>query len=131
MIRLISITTYEKHVDVPPTTASNGDHDLSASKLINARPQFGKPKGAVVGSDRSAMLLTSPKSALLKTIAKLPGGTITFGGQLMAAGKGAVKIPVVSGTGIFKGAKGTLTVLAPTGPKTVVNIYRLTYPLLA
>jgi len=131
VITLISITTYEKHVDVPPKAASAGDHDFSASKLINAKAQFGKPKGAVVGSDRSVMVLESPTSALLKTLATLPGGTILFGGRLMAAGGGAVKIPVVRGTGVFAGATGTLTVLRPTGPKTVVNIYRLSYPLTA
>ncbi len=131
VIRLISITTYEKHVDVPPKADSAGDRDYSASKLINAKAQFGKPKGAVVGSDRSVMMLESPTSALLKTAASLPGGTILFGGRLMAAGNGAVKIPVVRGTGVYAGAKGTLTVLRPTGPKTVVNIYRLTYPLTA
>jgi hypothetical protein len=131
VIKLVSVTTYEKHIDVPPKADSRGDHDLSASRLINARPQFGKPKGAVVGSDRSVMVLTSPRSAVMKTIARLPGGTLTVNGRLMAAGGGAVQIAVESGTGIFVGAKGTLTVLVPTGPKTVVNIYRLTFPLLA
>ena len=118
-------------MDVLPKADSAGDHYYSASKLINAKAQFGKPKGAVVGSDRSDMMLVSPRSALLKTLAKMPGGTILFGGRLMAAGGGAVKIPVVRGTGVYAGAKGTLTILKPTGPKTMVNIYRLTYPLAA
>jgi hypothetical protein len=127
VIRLVSITTSESSVDVPPRKASTGDRALSTSRLLNARAQFGKPKGAVVGSDHSTMTLTSATSAHLKVVAKLPGGTITVSGRLMAAADGAVSIPVVTGTGLFAGARGLLTILVPTGPKTVVNIYRLSY----
>ena len=93
--------------------------------------QFGKPKGAVVGSDRGTMRLMSATSATVTTVAKLPGGTITADGSLRAAGYGAVSVAVVSGTGIFAGAHGTLTILPPTGPKTAVNVYRLTYGPIA
>ncbi len=127
MIRLVSITTSESSVDLPPRNASAGDRQLFASRLLNAQAQFGKPKGAVVGSDRGSMRLTSATSAVLKTVAKLPGGTITVSGKLRAAGAGAVSIPVVTGTGVFAGARGTLTIFAPSGPKTVVNVYRLSY----
>ncbi len=131
MIQLVSITTSYSSVDVPPRNASAGDRQLFTSKLLNARPQFGKPKGAVIGSDRGTMLLTAPTSARLKTVAKLPGGTLTVNGPLRAAGGGAVSIRVVAGTGNFAGARGTLTILAPTGPKTAVNIYRLSYRPIA
>lgn len=87
--------------------------------------------GAVVGSDRGTMRLTSATSAHLKTVARLPGGTITVNGRLRSAGRGAVSIPVVTGTGVFAGARGTLTILAPTGPNTAVNIYRLSYAPIA
>ncbi len=127
VIRLVSITTSESSVDVPPNKASAGDRQLFASRLVNAQRQFGKPKGAVVGSDRGTMRLTSATSANVKAVAKLPGGTLTANGPLRASGYGAVTIEVVSGTGIFAGAHGTLTILAPTGPKTAVNVYRLTY----
>ena len=93
--------------------------------------QFGKPKGVVVGSDRGTMRLTGATSANLRTVAKLPGGTITANGPLRAAGNGTVSVKVVKGTGIFAGARGTLTILAPTGPKTVVNVYRLSYGPIA
>lgn len=131
MIRLVSITTSESSVDVPPRKASAGDRQLFASRLFNGRAQFGKPKGVVVGSDKGTMSLTGPASATLKTVAKLPGGTITASGPLRAAGDGAVSVKVVEGTGIFAGAHGTLTILAPTGPKTAVNVYRLSYAPIA
>ena len=116
---------------MPPRKDSAGDRQLFASRLLNARRQFGKPKGAVVGSDRGTLTLTSATSANLKTVAKLPGGTITASGRLRAAGDGAVSVAVVAGTGIFAGARGTLTILKPTGPKTAVNIYRLSYRPIA
>ena len=131
VIQLISVTTSESSVDLPPRNASAGDRQLFTSRLLNAQAQFGKKKGAVVGSDRGTMRLTSARSARLETVARLPGGTITVRGKLTAAGAGAVSIPVVTGTGVFVGARGTLTILAPTGPKTAVNIYRLSYAPVA
>jgi len=131
VIRLVSVTTSEKSVDVPPRKDSAGDHQVFASRLLNARRQLGKPKGAVIGSDRGTLTLTSATSANLKTVATLPGGTITAGGPLLAAGNGAVSVAVVSGTGLFAGAHGTLTILKPTGPKTAVNVYRLSYRPIA
>ena len=112
---------------MPPRKDSAGDRQSFTSRLSNAVRQFGKPKGAVVGSDRGTMRLMSATSATVTTVAKLPGGTITADGSLRAAGYGAVSVAVVSGTGIFAGAHGTLTILPPTGPKTAVNVYRLTY----
>jgi hypothetical protein len=127
VIRLVSLTTSTSDVDVPPRKDSAGDRQLFASRLRNLQRQFGKPKGAVVGSDRGTLTLTSARSANLKVVANLPGGTITARGPLMAAGHGAVSVAIVRGTGIFAGAYGTLTILEQTGPKTAVNVYRLSY----
>lgn len=131
VIRLVSVTTSESSVDVPPRKDSPGDRQVFASRLFNTQRLLGKPKGAVVGSDRGTLTLTSATSANLKTVATLPGGTITAGGRLRAAGNGAVSVAVVSGTGIFAGVHGTLTILEPTGPKTAVNVYRLSYRPIA
>ncbi len=131
VIRLVSITTSESSIDLPPRKASVGDRQLFTSKLLNARAQFGKPKGAVVGSDRGTVTLTSAMRANLRTVVKLPGGTLTVSGLLRVAGKGGVSTAVVAGTGIFAGAHGTLTIPAPTGPKTALNIYRLSYAPVA
>jgi hypothetical protein len=131
VIRLVSVTTSYTSVDVPPKAASAGDRQLFTSRLFNARPQFGRRKGVAVGSDRSTLRLTGIRSARLKTVARLPGGTLTVDGLLKAAAGGAVSVQVVAGTGTFAGARGTLTILAPTDPKTAVNIYRLSYGPIA
>ena len=132
VIRLVSITTSESSVDVPPRKASAGDRQLFASRLLNARRQFGKPKGAVVGSDRGTMTLTSATSAHAEDRREAAGRHDHR--RRAAAGRpatGPSRSPVVSGTGVFAGAHGTLTILAPTGPKTAVNVYRLSYGPIA
>ena len=131
LIRLVSITTAESSVDVKPKKASPGDHERFASRLLNERAQFGKKKGAVVGSDSGTLRLTKKMVAIFRAEARLPGGTIRAEGTLKSIGKGGYAIAVVGGTGQFEGVHGSLTILAPINSKTAVNIYRLTYPLTA
>ena len=71
----------------------------------------------MVGSDRGSLVLTTAMVAVMNTVAKLPGGTITVSGPIKALPKGAFSIAVVGGTGIFAGAHGMLTILAPTNPE--------------
>ena len=127
VIRLVSTTTSYSSTDKVPKGTSAGDRQVFTSRLRNATAQFGKPKGAVVGSDRSTLVVTGSSKARMQTVAKLPGGTITVSGLLRAAGNGAISVPVVSGTGLFEGAKGTLTILKPIDASTAGNVYRLTY----
>ena len=54
----------------------------------------------------------------LNTITKLPGGTLTAGGKGISVEKGLI-VPVTSGTGIFKGATGTITI-APKGAAEIM-----------
>jgi hypothetical protein len=131
LIRLVSTTTSYSHVDVKPKGASAGDRDTFASRLVNERAQFGKPKGAVVGSDRGTLLYTSDRTATMKAVVKLPGGTVVLGGAVRPVGNNAVVVSVVGGTGVFSGARGTVTILEPTSSKTAVNVYRLTYAPVA
>ena len=58
------------------------------------------------------------------TLTRLPGGTITANGINVSLSKGII-IPVQSGTGIFKGVKGTVYV-APAGEH--VDVFKLTMP---
>jgi hypothetical protein len=127
VIRLVSSTTSYSSTDKAPKGTSAGDRQMFTSRLRNAAVQFGKPKGAVVGSDRSTLVVTSTVKARMQTVARLPGGTITVSGLLRAARNGAISVPVVSGTGLFEGAKGTLTILKPIDANTAGNVYRLTY----
>ena len=131
VIRLLSITTADKSVDVKPKGRSAGDHENFASRLLNRQAQFGKKKGAVVGSDSGSLRLTKKMVPFFVTVAHLPGGTIRTQGALQPLADGAYRIAVVGGTGVFEGVHGNLTILAPITPKTAVNVYRLIYPLVA
>jgi hypothetical protein len=46
-------------------------------------------------------------------VTKLPGGTITAGGKNVSLAHGLI-VPIESGTGIFKGASGSIAI-APAG----------------
>lgn len=131
LIRLVSVTTSCSLVDTKPKGASVGDRETCSSRLSNARAQFGKPKGAVVGSDRGVLRYTGTQSATFSGMTKLPGGTLVLGGAVRPVGNGDVLVSVVNGTGIFSGARGTLTILKPTDAKTAINVYRLSYAPIA
>lgn len=130
-IRLVSTTvSLRPVVDRPPAgVASKGDVVRERSTLRNAVPQFGRAKGAVVGSDvgNYTVLSVNPSRVGLKVTVKLPGGTLK--GTATIAGSVTPKIRVVGGTGAFANARGTGEVRAYSGgPRGVLNIYRLQLP---
>jgi hypothetical protein len=57
----------------------------------------------------------------LSTVTKLPGGTITAGGKNVSLSHGLV-VPVVSGTGIFKGVTGTVAIAPKGDPEDVFTL---------
>lgn len=128
VIRVISLTATDHPVDLPPKGVSVGDHDSGTDKLVNQVPQFGKPSGAVVGSDFFSETLIAPHVIKIVGGAKLPGGTLAFKGRLLILTNGTLVAPVVGGTGVFAGAHGTTTASAVKGhPNQELNVYRLTY----
>jgi hypothetical protein len=131
VIALVSTTTKESSVDVRPKGPSAGDSDTSSSRLANARAQFGRPRGAVVGTDRGTLVFRSAHAATLRAVTKLPGGTLVVDGGIHSLADGSVVVPVTSGTGAFIGAHGTLTIFPPSDAKTAVNVYRLSYSPIA
>ena len=106
---------------------SKGDVVRGTSVLKNAAPQFGKPKGTVVGSDVYSMTITrAPYRVSVSVKVKLPDGTI------QAKGRGDLQaptltIPVVGGTGAYAGARGTSTASGLTGNRSL-NVYRVRLP---
>lgn len=129
-IRLLSTTTdvrLQKDV-APKQTASRGDVIWQRSILRNAVTQFGKPKGAVVGSDTGTITIVSATALDTKGVAKLPGGTVRFSGRTGSDAK-ILTLSVTGGTGRYAGARGKLEVrsLDGTGARTS-NVYRLTLP---
>ena len=60
----------------------------------------------------------------ISTFTKLPGGTITAGSQHVSLSKGII-VPIESGTGIFKGATGSIDI----APSSVAeDVFNLTLP---
>lgn len=132
LIRLSTIATSAREVDRPPKGTSTGDTIHETSTLLNEVAQFGKPKQAVVGSDRAVQTIhLNPRALTIDGVATLPGGTLRFRGKVEPNARGGVVVPVVAGTGRYLGAKGILWILSADNPQRTLNIYRLTYALFA
>jgi hypothetical protein len=102
---------------------SKGDTAVYRDRLLNAKAQFGKKKGANVGTDSGRLTFTGAHTATFKGKAKLPGGTLTLSGGVYSLQNGDFVVPVTGGTGAFAGMTGTLTV--GTGKNHVRNTYTL------
>ena len=109
--------------DVAPKGPSKGDTVTYRDRLLNAAAQFGRKKGAKVGSDSGTLTFTGAHTATFNGKAKLPGGTLTLSGPVYTLQNGDLVIPVTGGTGSFAGVRGTLTV--GPGKNHVPNTYRL------
>jgi hypothetical protein len=128
-IRLVSTGGSAKILvdKTPKGVPSKGDVVRETTTLKNAVRQFGKAKGAVVGSDVAVYTFVSSTAASMKVTATLPGGTLR--GTARLEGTALPVLKVVGGTGTFAGARGTGRVLpAPAGVKGVLNTYRLRLP---
>jgi hypothetical protein len=110
-IRVLVEPVTRKTKDVPPKTRwrgeyTKGDTISGTSILRNAMPQFGKPKGARVGTSSFVITALSSRTARDDATAKLPGGTVH------AHGVGAIgsnpKVPIIGGTGLYTGATGVV-----------------------
>jgi hypothetical protein len=131
----LTIRVYVKEVtqsikDVPPKTFTlgheytKGDTISGTEMLRNAEPQFSKPIGANVGSDRYVLIALRKEWVRADFFTKLPGGTVHAHG----VGKpGTGKVPVVGGTGLYAGATGVAEGRHLANGKKL-NIYRLRIP---
>jgi hypothetical protein len=123
VIKLKSVSVATTVKDVLPKGPSKGDRYTGRDRLSNLVAQFGRPAGAVVGTDSPILTLRSATAGCVTGVANLPGGTLIFRGCGQLDDDGPV--PVVGGTGVFLGARGT-TVAGPGDPPT--NTYRLSMP---
>ena len=130
-IRVVSkVVDFRVLVNRPPQGVGNvGDKMQAKNSLRNAVAQFGRPKGALVGSDVQTITVTSvtPTRARVTVAVTLPGGTLRVAGSVTASNQTA--LPVVGGSGDFAGARGTTEVksLDADGDPSL-NIYRLRLP---
>jgi hypothetical protein len=125
-IQVTSVVVKVTPIDVGPKGTSKGDRVIQRNKLINAVRQFGKPKGARVGTDEGTVTFTSAHTERYDGVARLPGGTIIVKGVVRRVFGGGLRIPVVGGTGKYAAATGVL--LVASGDARVLNVYRLTLP---
>jgi hypothetical protein len=123
-LQVTSVALSVKSHDRPPKGASKGDTIVQRDRLLNAVAQFGRKKGATVGSDHGTMTFTSAHAARFTGVVVLPKGTLTLNGKVTAATGGILVIPVTGGTGAYAGAKGI--VLVGPGEKRALNVYRFT-----
>ena len=94
-------------------------------KLYNLVPQFGKPKGALVGSDSGTLKKTGTISFSFRGMARLPGGTLTVRGQVIG-GERVSNLTIAGGTGRFAGARGVVVIRGMGGQGRAANIFHLT-----
>ena len=128
-IRVLATVTTARPVDLPPRNVQNkGDRVFVESQLTNAVPQFGRPKGSIIGQDYSTITYLSATERLVNVQITLPGGGLHLRGTLKVSDPAAViKIPVISGTRDFAGATGFSEARSAPGSHTL-NIYRLELP---
>ncbi|HZO98353.1 MAG TPA: dirigent protein [Gaiellaceae bacterium] len=125
-IQVTSVALSVKQTDRAPKGTSRGDTIVFRDRLVNAAAQFGRPKGAVVGSDRGTMTFTGAHTARFSGRAVLPGGTLRLEGKVVPLAGDSLAIPVAGGTGRFAKARGFL--LVGPGEKRALNTYSLTLP---
>ena len=94
-------------------------------KLYNLVPQFGKPKGALVGSDSGTLKKTGTISFSFRGLARLPGGTLNVRGQVIG-GERVSNLTIAGGTGRFAGARGVVVIRGMAGQGRASNIFHLT-----
>jgi len=130
VIQVLSVTLTQDVDDKLPKGNSKGDVVTGRSRLRNAKKQFGKPTGAIVGSDRLRGVMESASVASVSVTAKLPGGSIRCVGKGYA-NRAPIVLRVVSATGAFARASGTCEASSPPPNRygaDAQNVYRLRIP---
>lgn len=116
-----------------PPLGDEGDVFTTTLLLSNTVAALGRPAKASVGAMTFQYVLHGKCStescagatADIVAISRLPGGTITASDKGVRLGRPPILVPIVKGTGIFKGATGMLAVGAESKP---VNTYKITLP---
>lgn len=119
-VKLIQEATYRTP---HPPDGNENDVFTVTLRLFAVGPLFGKPDKAFLGTMLFSYTFHGACSSAgggctgttnLNTTTKLPGGTITANGTKISLGHLPYVVPILSGTGAFRGAKGTIAI-APSG----------------
>jgi hypothetical protein len=121
-----SVSISIKPTDLKPKGTSNGDTIVYRNRLLNTARRFGRPKGAVVGSDHGTLTFTGAHTARYSGIAVLPDGTVRLAGSVTPLANGMLQFRVAGGTGRY--AKATGKVIVGSGNARALNTYQLTLP---
>lgn len=128
-IRLIGSAASSRYLvdHSPKGYPDKGDVVRETSTLRNAVAQFGRPKGATVGSDVWITTIVIPPfgKADVKATTTVPGGTIRAVGTVTATQMTGT-FRVVGGTGKYADARGTLSLrnINASGSRAVI-VYHL------
>jgi hypothetical protein len=123
-----SYTTITKTHDIAPRGKANrGDKIEFKDLLVNTSNVLGKKKGKPIGYDAGIVSYTSSTAQTIEGVTTIPGyGTLVFRGDMKPLKDNTVHVPVVQGTGAFKGAKGMLII--GEGNQKAPNTYVLQLP---
>ena len=112
-IRVLIMPVTRTFTDVAPKTHATrgeytkGDTLTGTSILRNAVRQFGKPKGARIGTSRFVETALSPQRIVFDGVSRVPGGTVHARG-VMHEVAGKLTVAVVGGTGLYAAATGVI-----------------------
>jgi len=117
-----------------PALAGSETGETFASTLTlrnGPSPQLGRAAWATVGTMRfsyrirrqcGAVVTLCDATADFQTVTSFPGGSLLASGRQISIASPTITIPVVGGTGIYAGARGTVTI-SPSELK--IATYRL------
>jgi hypothetical protein len=128
-IELTSLTMIEsQHLEPPRDRPRKGDYIAFRDLLLNRHAaQFGKKAGKAVAWDEGIVIYTSATGTKIHVLATFPGlGTISYEGPLFPDAHGDSVVPIIAGSGAFKGARGTVTI--GSGRDSSPNTFHLTVP---
>jgi hypothetical protein len=122
-------TTRDPH----PPLGDAGDVFTTTLLLNNTVPAFDRPAKASVGSMFFQYVLhgacstetCSGATADIVATSRLPGGTIIASENGVKLGRPPIVIPITKGTGVYKGATGSMAVGAASAP---FNTYHIILP---
>ena len=113
-------TSFKSIKDVPPKGPSKGDIVQFTEKLTQG--------GKQIGSDKVTLNLTSASRAIADGIFTFKTGTLHAHGAIPsqpAPGK-TFAVPIIGGTGAYKGAHGTLDVTINKNNTTSTEVFHFT-----